>query len=109
MEGGGGSGESSFSGGRGARGGGVPVCDGHKREGGPKGWGSVMSHPFQRERVPRERASTNHSQGEWWGAVLPLQNTVSPQTVLISKSCPRIPHPTTYGPYRAKKVIYLFL
>ena len=46
MEGGGGSGESSFSGGRGARGGGVPVCNRHQGEGDPlwtQGVGSYQS------------------------------------------------------------------
>ena len=29
------------------RGGGVPVCNRHQWEGGPKGWGTVISYPFQ--------------------------------------------------------------
>ena len=87
-----------------------------------RGRETVMSHPFQggmggpwwvilskqgvegpwwviqRGRVPREGGSTNHSQGEGVGADyvnVPLQNKVSPRTVLILKKSVRSAHYTT--------------
>ena len=47
---------------------------------------------------PKGGGSTNHSQGEGWGERVPLQNTIFPRTVLISKNWPRSVNPTTYDP-----------
>ena len=115
--------ESSFSGGGGPpvdpRGGGVPVCNKHQGEGelrggGPwwvtlskKGWGAVMSHPFQRGvggpwwviqkgGQGRRGAPPITTKGRGWGAVVALQNTVSPQAVLISKRWVRSGYLTTH-------------
>ena len=54
---------------------------------------SWISHPKGETR--EEGGSTNHNQGEEVGAVVPLQNTVFPRTVLISKSCPQSGYTST--------------
>ena len=69
--------ESFFSGEGGPpadlRGGGVPVCNKHQREGEPRGGGTVMSHPFQegvggRDESPKEGwGDRDESPKEGWG------------------------------------------
>ena len=63
-----------------------------------------MSHPFQEGGGgDRDESSKGGGQGsgtspitaEGRGAVVPLQSTVSPRTILISKSCPRSGYSTT--------------
>ena len=95
--------ESSFSVGGGPpadpRGGGVglPICNMHQGEGEPRGGGTMMSHPLQEGVGDRDESTKRGvSQGRLHqGAVLALQNTVSPQTVLISKRWVRSGYYTT--------------
>ena len=92
------------------RGGGVPVCNKHQGEGEPRrggAWWVTLSKKggepwwvtqrglggpwwvIQKGGQGRRGAPPITTKGRGWGAVEALQNTVSPQTVLISKRCVR--------------------
>ena len=57
------------------------------------GGGTVMIHP---KGGGGQGSGTSPITAKGRGAVVPLQNTVSPRTILIAKSCPRSGFSTTH-------------